>query len=374
MKENLEEFNRQGIKLPVLLGGAALTRSYAEESLAEIYGGPLFYCRDAFDGLAVMNRVCAGQGELAAAENNSRAQRRRELRQQAACARPAANGDHEPLVRNNPIPAPPFWGSRVVRDVPVSAIFPFINELALFRGQWGFRKGALSEADFERLTEEKARPVFKQLQQRAIGEKLLEPMVVYGWFPTQAQGDDLIVYHPDGFTGLRPSSPAKEWLRFSFPRQQDRRKLCIADFFRSVDSGEFDSLGVQVVTMGPRVSEQTARLFEENRYQEYLYLHGFAVECAEALAELWHKRMRQELGFGGEDAPTTSQLFQQGYRGSRYSFGYPACPDLQQREKIMQLLDPGRIGLNLSENFMLVPEQSTDALVVHHPQARYFDV
>src|SRR6185295_929983 len=191
--------------------------------------------------------------------------------------------------------------------------------------------------------------------------------------PVQSEGDDLIVYHVEGFKGLETIATPREWLRFSFPRQADRRRLCIADFFCSKESGRYDVLGVQLVTVGDRASEIAQELFKANKYQEYLYLHGFGVESAEALAELWHKRMRQELGFGSEDSPKIRELFQQGYRGSRYSFGYGACPNLEDRAKIVQLLEPQSIGLELTENFMLVPEQSTDAIVVHHPQAKYFD-
>jgi 5-methyltetrahydrofolate--homocysteine methyltransferase len=254
--------------------------------------------------------------------------------------------------------------------------------LALFRGQWGFKKGAMTDAEFERATQEKAWPVFNELQQRAIAQKLLDPKVVYGYFPVQSQGDDLIVYHTEEFSGqqaagsgqqIKPSGTPREWLRFTFPRQEERRRLCISDFFRDDASGQFDVLGVQLVTVGDRASEIAQQLFAENRYQDYLYLHGFGVESAEALAELWHKRMRQELGFGSEDSPITKEIFQQGYRGSRYSFGYAACPNLEDRAKILQLLRPEEIGVTLSENFMLVPEQSTDAIVVHHPQAKYFD-
>jgi 5-methyltetrahydrofolate--homocysteine methyltransferase len=198
---------------------------------------------------------------------------------------------------------------------------------------------------------------------------------VYGYFPVQSSGDDLIVYRPEDFAqgSLQPKSPPRECVRFSFPRQEARRRLCISDFFRSIESGQYDVLGVQLVTVGDRASEVAQQLFEKNQYQDYLYLHGFGVESAEGLAELWHKRMRQELGFGSEDSPRTKEIFQQAYRGSRYSFGYGACPSLEDRAKIVELLDPAEIGVSLSENFMLVPEQSTDAIVVHHPAAKYFD-
>jgi 5-methyltetrahydrofolate--homocysteine methyltransferase len=379
MKENLEEMNAVGVDVPVLLGGAALTRSYAESDLASLYKGPLFYCKDAFEGLHTMDQVVTGGMEDLRKQQQAEVARRSALREKAAASRAASGAtavaERSDVAQDNPVPAPPFWGRRAVTGIPMDQIFAFINPLALFRGQWGFKKGAMSEEQFERTTEEKARPVFEELQKRAMREKLLEPKVVYGYFPVQSSGDELIVYHTQEFPegSLEPKATPREWLRFGFPRQQARRRLCIADFFRSVESGKFDVLGVQLVTVGDHASEVTQQLFEKHAYQEYLYLHGFGVESAEGLAELWHKRMRQELGFGSEDSPRTKEIFQQGYRGSRYSFGYGACPNLEDRAKIVELLRPDEIGVSLSENFMLVPEQSTDAIVVHHPQAKYFD-
>ncbi|HMB96617.1 MAG TPA: vitamin B12 dependent-methionine synthase activation domain-containing protein, partial [Tepidisphaeraceae bacterium] len=381
MKENLEEMNSQGVQVPVLLGGAALTRSYAEGDLASIYKGPLFYCKDAFEGLHTMDRVAGGETATLVEEQQLEVNRRKALREKAASTRVApqqSQAARSDVQRDNPVPTPPFWGRRVITGIPLEQVFPFINPLALFRGQWGFKKGGMSEEEFERSTEEKARPVFEALKQRAIKEKLLEPKVVYGYFPVQSRGNDLIVYHTEEFVengAARLSAPRqpREWMRFNFPRQEARRRLCISDFFRDVESGQFDVLGVQLVTVGDRASEVAQELFAANKYQEYLYLHGFGVESAEALAELWHKRMRQELGFGSEDSPKIKEIFQQGYRGSRYSFGYAACPSLEDRAKIVQLLNPEAIGVVLSENFMLIPEQSTDAIVVHHPQAKYFD-
>jgi 5-methyltetrahydrofolate--homocysteine methyltransferase len=266
----------------------------------------------------------------------------------------------------------------VVTDLPPRHIFPFINENALFLGQWGLKKGALTEEQFEKLTQETARPVFQQLQQRAIEEGFIQPKVAYGYFPVQSRGNDLLVYHIEEFAengvSLRPSSAPREWLRFTFPRQEGRRRLCLSDFFRSTQSREYDVLGVQLVTVGDRATEMAEQLRRDNRYQEYLYLHGFGVESAEALAEFWHKRIRQELGFSSEDDASIKRLFQQHYRGSRYSFGYPACPNLEDRSLLVQLLQPESIGVVLTENFMLVPEQSTDAIIAHHPQAKYFDV
>ncbi len=382
MKDNLEELNAKGVKVPVLLGGAALTRDYAEDDLATLYQGPLLYCRDAFDGLHMMDAISGGKTTEIVTAQRERAQKRKRLR--ASAAKPASldAANVQPVARDNPVPHPPFWGRRVITDISPRHLFPYINTNALFRGQWGFKQGKLSPEEFERLTEEKARPVFESLQHRAVEENLLQPKVVYGYFPVQSSGNDLIVYHTENFEPLAAegertitsNGTPKELLRFSFPRQEGRRRLCISDFFRPVDSGQFDVLGVQLVTVGDRASEAAEALRKADKYQDYLYLHGFGVESAEALAELWHKRMRQELGFASEDAATIKEVFQQGYRGSRYSFGYPACPNLEDRALIAQLLKPEEIGVALSENYMLVPEQSTDAIVAHHPQAKYFDV
>jgi len=373
MKENLEELNAQGINVPVLLGGAALTRDYAEETLAETYRGPLLYCRDAFEGLSAMDTIAAGKIDEAVATQRTRTQKRKRLREQsqkqygdiiAGTAK-----DIEPIKQDNAVPNPPFWGRRVVTDLSPRHLYPYINRTALFVGQWGFRQKGISPDEYARLLADKAEPAFKELQRQAETDGILQPKIVYGYFPVQSEGDELIVYRPED----RPND-RKEWMRFGFPRQSGRRQLCISDFFRKKSSGEFDVLGVQLVTVGARATEAAEELRKADRYQEYLFLHGFSVESAEALAEMWHKRMRQELGFGSEDAADMAGMFQQGYRGSRYSFGYPACPNLEDRAKIVELLRPEEIDVVLSENFMLVPEQSTDAIVVHHPQAKYFDV
>jgi 5-methyltetrahydrofolate--homocysteine methyltransferase len=387
MKENLEELNARGITIPVLLGGAALTRDYAEETLAELYKGPLLYCKDAFDGLSRMDSITGGTVTKVVDEQRARTARRKQLRQESSekyASVLQGDGKEAPKpARDNPVPLPPFWGRRIVKDISPRHIFPYINEDALFAGQWGFKQKGLSPTDYEKLLDDKVRPVFEALQRRAADESLLEPKVVYGYFPVQAHGDSLIVYEIEPFLGCtchpgspgrcKPASTPREQLRFTFPRQQTRRRLCISDYFRPVESGEYDVLGMQLVTVGDKSTEVAEQLRKADKYQDYLFLHGFGVESAEALAEFWHKRMRQELGFGSEDAPKINDLFRQGYRGSRYSFGYPACPNLEDRRKIAQLLTPEAIGVTLNENFMLVPEQSTDALVVHHPQAKYFD-
>ena len=386
MKENLEEMNVLGVNAPVLLGGAALTREYAEEDLANLYKGPLLYCRDAFDGLKMMDAISDKVVDAVVVEQTARAAKRKLLAANAVKPASYDSANVVPVAKDNPVPVPPFWGRRVVRGLSPKLVFPYINENALFLGQWGLKKGRLSDEEYEKVMTETARPVFEDLQRRATAEGFIEPKVVYGYFPVQAQGDDLIIYHTEEFdceacgcgvkhtNEVKPHKAPRERVRFKFPRQEGRRKLCISDFFRSVESGQYDVLGIQLVTVGDHATELAEKLRGENRYQDYLYLHGFGVESAEGLAELWHKRMRQEMGFASEDDPSVKKIFQQKYRGSRYSFGYAACPNLEDRAIIVQLLEPEEIGVTLSENYMLVPEQSTDAIVVHHPQAKYFDV
>ncbi len=294
------------------------------------------------------------------------------------------------------VPTAPFWGSKVVSEISLDEVFQYINEVALIRGQWQVRRGKLSEADYARLLEQKVYPELRELKRESIERNLLTPSVVYGYYPCQAVGDDLVVYRPrddsdptsvwstelhaalrdarsDGGAD-RASGLLREWVRFRFPRQTGGRQLCIADFFRSQDSGRLDVVAFHLVTMGGVASRHAHELFQANNYKEYLYFHGLSVESAEALAELWHKRIREELGIAGDDAPEIRKLFSQKYRGSRYSFGYPACPNLEDQQKLFVLLRPDRIGVQLSEEFQLHPEQSTSAIVVHHPQARYFNI
>ncbi|MBI2767325.1 MAG: methionine synthase [Chloroflexi bacterium] len=389
MREDLEELNaRELFHIPVLLGGAALTRKYVESDLRGVYRGNVFYCQDAFEGLATMDTVMAaiaagepipvltrGGQRVPAAVGSGNDSGYDEVRVTTPPIGPAPGG-HDPTTayvrsdirRDVPVPHPPFWGSRVVRGLPLRDIFPYVNETALFRGQWQYQRGGRGEAEYAAFIEEEVRPVFRRLQDRAIAEHLLVPQVVYGWYRCQADKNDVLVWPEVDGAGKATGEP----VRFTFPRQPSGRRLCIADFFRDKESGEYDTIGFSLVTMGPRATEFAQELFGRHEYKDYLHFHGFAVETAEALAELWHKRMRDELGIAGEDAPTVKGLFQQGYRGSRYAFGYPACPDLEQQAGIAQLLDPGRIGVELGETFQWHPEQSTSAVIVHHPEARYF--
>jgi 5-methyltetrahydrofolate--homocysteine methyltransferase len=357
MRDDLDELTRRGLdRYPVLLGGAALTRAYVEVDLRQRYAGPLFYCRDAFAGLRVMDEVAARKR----GEDPGPAWGREVAERRVATARPAPapsgdGGGRSDVATDVPVPAPPFWGTRVARGIPLDAIAAYLNTTTLFRNQWGFDRGQEAEAE----------AALREVLAMARAESLLVPQAVHGYFACQSDGQDLLVYaEPDG---------DEVAARFSFPRQARGRRLCIADFFRSVGSGERDVIAFSAVTMGRRVSERAAELFAADAYRDYLYLHGLGVEMAEALAELWHKRIREELGIAGDDAPDPAGLFKQGYRGSRYSFGYAACPDLEARKPLVELLDAGRIGLELSEEFQLVPEQSTDALVVHHPEAKYFN-
>jgi 5-methyltetrahydrofolate--homocysteine methyltransferase len=254
----------------------------------------------------------------------------------------------------------------VVRGIPVDEVAPLVNEVALFRNQWGFTPGDASPDEYREMLETKARPVLREWLARAKSEKVITPEVVYGYYPANSDGDDLIVWHPD-------APLEQELTRFSFPRQDRGRFLCISDFFRAIETGAPDVLPVQVVTMGRRISDVAQGLFAEDRYQDYLFAHGFGVEMAEALAELWHRRIREELRIAEDDGPSVQDWFRQGYRGSRYSFGYAACPDLEDQQKLFQMIDPGLIDVELTDEFMLHPEQSTSAIVVHHPQAKYFN-
>jgi 5-methyltetrahydrofolate--homocysteine methyltransferase len=261
-----------------------------------------------------------------------------------------------------PIPTPPFYGSRVVRDIPLEDVFAFVNENALFKGQWQFKQGRMPLEEYQALVREKVRPIYQELKKRSATEKLIVPKLVYGYYQCQSEGNDLIVYDQD-----------KE-IRFTFPRQPGGKNLCLADFFAARESGKMDVVAFHLVTVGRRASEYSHELFKSDNYSDYLYFHGLSVESAEALAELWHKRIREELGIAGADSPDLTRLFKQEYQGSRYSFGYPACPRLEDQEKLFTLLDPSRIDVELSEEFQLEPEQSTSAIIVHHPEAKYFSI
>ena len=381
MKENLEELNSRGFagRWPVLLGGAALTRAYVENDLAEVYEGEVRYARDAFEGLRLMDAVAAARSspELSVSDTLPELRKRR-VRAVVAAADDDAPADttRSEVATDNSIPTPPFWGSRVVKGIALADYASYLDERATFLGQWGL-KGERGDdgVSYEKLVETEGRPRLRMWLERIKTEGLLEAAVVYGYFPCYSEGNDLVVlHHEEGSDGAKVGS---ERARFSFPRQRRDRRLCLADFFKSKEryevDGEPDVIAFHLVTMGARVAEATAELFGRDAYREYLELHGLSVQLTEALAEMWHARVRDELGFGTEDNDELGAILRQGYRGSRYSFGYPACPDLADRAVLVALLDPSRIGVTLSEELQLHPEQSTDALVVHHPEAKYFN-
>jgi 5-methyltetrahydrofolate--homocysteine methyltransferase len=381
MKENLEELNSRGLagRWPVLLGGAALTRAYVENDLAEVYQGEVRYARDAFEGLRLMDAVAAARANPTLSVSEALP----ELRKRRVRPAPTVAGDEAPadttrsdVTEDNSIPTPPFWGSRVVKGIALADYASYLDERATFLGQWGL-KGARGQdaASYDELVETEGRPRLRMWLERIKTESLLEAAVVYGYFPCYSEGNDLVVlHHEEDANGAKAGS---ERARFSFPRQRRDRRLCLADFFKSraryEADGEPDVIAFHLVTMGARVAEATGKLFARNAYREYLELHGLSVQLTEALAEMWHARVREELGFGVEDNEDLDAILRQGYRGSRYSFGYPACPDLADRAVLVGLLDPSRIGVTLSEELQLHPEQSTDALVVHHPEAKYFN-
>jgi 5-methyltetrahydrofolate--homocysteine methyltransferase len=373
MRENLEELNRRGLShIPVILGGAALTRTYVERDLRQVYDGRLFYGKDAFEGLRTMDRLVelAKSGDDdpefgTAIGGRDLGPRKSELRKQAA-AEALARGETLParspeVATDNPTFKPPFLGSRVAKGMPVDDVATYLNETALFRNQWGFRP---EKGEDDPAFKDRVRSLLREQMATATAEQLLVPQVAWGHFAANADGNDLVIFEDESRT--------RELTRFAFPRQTEDPYLCISDFFRSLESGDPDWASFMVVTMGSRVSEEAARLFESDQYQQYLYLHGLGVEMAEALAEYWHRRIREELGFAGEDGPTLTGLFRQKYRGGRYSWGYPACPALEDNARVVELLGADRIGVEVSEGFQLHPEQSTTAIICHHPQAKYF--
>ena len=381
MKENLQELNSRGMatRYPVLLGGAALTRAYVENDLAEIYEGQVRYARDAFEGLRLMDAISLAKTDPTVTLEQALPERRqRRVRAVAAPVDDSALADttRSDIAVDNSIPTPPFWGTRVVRGIALAEYSAYLDERATFLGQWGLKGGRGGDGpSYEDLVETEGRPRLRMWLDRIATDSLTQAAVVYGYFPCYSQDNDLVVlWHEPGPEGQAVGS---ERARFTFPRQRRDRRLCLADFFRSRSRYEADGVpdvvAFHLVTMGERVAEATAELFAANAYRDYLELHGLSVQLTEALAEMWHARVREELGFGADDDDALDAILRQGYRGSRYSFGYPACPELEDRATLVELLDPSRIGVTLSEELQLHPEQSTDALVVHHPEAKYFN-
>lgn len=385
MRENLEELTTLGINIPVLLGGAALTRAYVEEDCVAAYGpGRVAYAQDAFDGLDLMNKVAEKQFDAHLEEvkkrkhnrpSNAKAKQRWSQNEEAGQAlikpelRPIEAEEiktkRAELSKGVDVPQPPFWGAKIIESIPVKALIPYLNDQMLFTFHWGFKKAGKTLEEYWKWVDTDVRPILKRLLEECEREDILQPKAAYGYFKCAASGNDLILFDESG---------TKETGKLMLPRQDKEGGICIADFFRDIDSGERDVIALQVVTAGQKVADVAREWFANGRYQDYLYLHGLGVEIAEAAAEYMHKRIRAELGFGHEDERDIQKMLKQGYRGSRYSFGYPACPRLEDQEMLLRLLGADRIGIELSDEYQLHPEQSTSAIVVHHPQAKYFNL
>jgi len=392
MRENLEEMNRRGVTTPVILGGAALTRAYVEDDCRRIYGGALYYAQDAFEGLSVMGRIMNGETAPAARDTKSKVEAPGEAKTAsievpkriaaltstiaaavpALAGRPAPISDrmssrawskHAELSRDIDHPEPPFLGARIVEKIDLQSVLPYVNETTLFQFQWGYRRKGKATGPYQEFIKKKVRPIFHELSKKCAKEKILACKAAYGYWRCVPEGDALVL--------LDPKNESKEVARFAFPRQTAKHKRCLSDFFHAHD-GKPDVVALMVVTVGQNASDVAREWFAADRYQDYLHLHGLSVEVAEGLAEFIHKQIRGELGIAGEDARDMKELFKQGYRGSRFSFGYPACPNLADQEILLGLLGAGKIGVQMSEEFQLWPEQSTSALVCHHPSAKYF--
>jgi 5-methyltetrahydrofolate--homocysteine methyltransferase len=365
MRDNLAELNSRGLAgtWPVLLGGAALTRAYVEQDLASLFDGEVRYARDAFEGLRLMDAFMAVKRGEAGAQLPPLREARVKTAARLRLTEPAAMPARSDVAADNQVPVPPFYGDRIVKGIALADYAAFLDERATFLGQWGLKpsRGGAGPS-YEELVEAEGRPRLRMWLDRIQAEGLVEAAVVYGYFPAVSEGNDLVVLDEAG----------AERERFTFPRQRHDRHLCLADFFRPAASGERDVVGFQLVTVGTKLSRATGELFAKDAFRDYLELHGLSVQLTEALAEYWHGRVREELGLAQFDPPSLDGILRVGYRGCRYSFGYPACPDLEDRAKVVRLLRPERIGVVLSEEYQLTPEQSTDALIAHHPEARYF--
>ncbi|BAC18447.1 5-methyltetrahydrofolate--homocysteine methyltransferase [Corynebacterium efficiens YS-314] len=395
MKDNLEEMNAaKASHYPVMLGGAALTRTYVENDLAEVYQGDVYYARDAFEGLSLMDELMAeqrGEGadpdspeaiEAARKKEERRARNERSKRiaaERKAKAEPVEVPERSDVATDTPVATPPFWGTRIVKGLALAEYLPTLDERALFMGQWGLKATRGGEGpSYEELVETEGRPRFRYWIDRLKAEGILDhTAIVYGYFPAVSEGDDVVILES-------PEPDAPERMRFSFPRQQRGRFLCIADFIRpreqAIAEGQVDVFPFQLVTMGDPIAQFANKLFAANEYRDYLEVHGLGVQLTEAIAEYWHARIRSELQLttGGtaadDDAEDKKKFFDLDYRGARFSFGYGSCPDLEDRIKMVELLQPERIGVELSEELQLHPEQSTDAFVLYHPEAKYFNV
>ena len=392
MRENLEEMNRRGVATPVILGGAALTRSYVEQDCRKLYDGPLYYAEDAFEGLSVMGRIVAGDAKpaaraTAAAKSDGRerveiaarvpaapAERVAQLAGAVSASVAGRTGRPMPasskswskqveLPRDIEYPEAPFLGARVIDAINLQSVMPYINETTLFQFQWGYRRKGKAIAPYKKFIAEHVKPIYHALAKQCAKEKILEPKAAYGYWRCVPEGDTLVL--------LDPKDEGREVARFTFPRQAAKQRRCITDFFH-VHEGKPDVIALQVVTVGQSASDVARAWFAADRYQDYLHLHGLSVETAEGLAEYIHRQIRGELGIAHDDARDMKELFKQGYRGSRFSFGYPACPNLEDQAILLDLLGAEKIGVKMGEEFQLWPEQSTSALVCHHPSAKYF--
>lgn len=380
MRENLPVLNERGINVPVILGGAALTRKYVEQDLRPEYAGALYYAKDAFEGLRLMDDIASGaarpepvakatapgRSTVATADRDGHDIPMPQSIHDEASARHGFTPPRSNIATDRPVPEPPFWGSRVVEHLEPRAVAAYINENMLFQVQWQYRKNRRTPEAFKRYINDEVRPILRDLLSTCETEKILRPQAIYGFWPVQSDGDRLMVYDPD--------NRDRKLKTFEFPRMGKPPYWCLSDFFKSESSGMFDVAAFMIVTMGRRVSEVARQWFADDRYKDYLHLHGLGVEMAEALAEYMHKQIRVEWGIAGQDARERQEIFKQRYQGSRYSFGYPACPRLEDQLKIWPLLKPERIGVELTEEFQLDPEQTTTAIVVHHNQAKYFNV
>lgn len=381
MRDNLVELNERGLeRYPVILGGAALTRGYVEEDLRAIYKGSVFYAQDAFEGLRLMGELCDGQAPAAAdpSSNAKPVDTGRQFDDEAYEVAPRVSshrvgvvdpqlyhfdGTRSDVRPAESVPPLPFYGARKHSKFDLFELYKYVNPIALFRGQWQFKKQeGQSNPEFTGWLQTNVQPIFERFQRELAS--VLKPRVKWGYFPCASEGNDLIVYQEDG---------RSERLRFTFPRQRDGRRQCLSDFFQPVGQG-VDTVGFSIVTVGDEVSRLEKELFASGEFQDYLYVHGMGVEVAEALAEYWHRQMRLEMGIGDQEPDDMRLLFSAKYHGARYSFGYPACPNLEDQAKLFELLAPEEIGIELSEEFMLMPEQSTSAIIVHHPEAKYFNV
>jgi 5-methyltetrahydrofolate--homocysteine methyltransferase len=362
MRENLAYMEERGLRIPVILGGAALTRDFVADQCQGAYSGKVLYAEDAFEGLRHMDAILAGGDAAAPAPAPPEAAGIKVLHRGGAAVPLTPDGQSSWVRRGLEPPVPPFWGVREA-NASVAEIFGYLDTFVVIRNRWSFTQGQLSDEAFAETLKAKAEPLLAQWQGRILEEGLLEPRALYGYFPVRAEGDGLAVYAPDRDRVLA---------RIPFPRQDQGRRLCIADFFEPAATGRFDVLPLQLVTLGRRAANLAAELYQGDRYSDYFLFHGLATELTEAYAELLHARIRRELGIHGRDAAQLRQLFSQGYQGSRYSFGYPACPDLEGNATLMDLLDGAAIGVTISGQFQMEPEYTTSALVAWHPQARYF--